>query len=161
MKLKLEVDFEYYSHWTFALLAATLTFSLGYFNLLSEKSDDSLRVGLMTVFFLILYMISERKYNKVYNELRNNLKDIKNKNNKENKMCKFLIKFRKIAFNENHFMNYTYSYFSGIMAALAIAYILGQNPFGYPWWSILIFILITFFAGLFSVTLIKSGFKKK
>ncbi|MBS3105906.1 hypothetical protein J4234_06650 [Candidatus Woesearchaeota archaeon] len=70
-------------------------------------------------------------------------------------------KFLKFVFDKNRFMNYTYSYFGGIMAALAIAYVLGQNPFGYPWYSILGFTLITFSAGLGCVSLIAFGFAKK
>ncbi|MBI2649927.1 hypothetical protein HYX04_01295 [Candidatus Woesearchaeota archaeon] len=152
MKLKLEVDFQYYGHWTFALLAATLVLSLGYFNLLSQKSHYSLKMGLMAVAFFILYLISEKKYTQTYNELRKKLKG-------EDKMPKS--KFLKFIFNKNYFMNYTYSYFGGIMAALAIAYVLGENPFGYPWYSILVFTLITFSAGLGCVSLIAFGFAKK
>lgn len=63
--------------------------------------------------------------------------------------------------NENHIMNYTYSYFGGIFAAIAIAMVLGQNPLKWSWNAILSFLLITFSAGLICCTIIKFAFYKK
>ena len=151
MKSKLEIDFQYYGHWTFALLAATLTFIFGYFSLLSDKSSYSLRIGIMAVFFFILYALIQAKYGRTYFKLRNTLSG-------EDKMPK--LKLLKFVINRNHFMNYTYSYFGGIMAAVAIAYVLNQNPFGFPWYAILGFTLITFAAGLICVSIIGFAFVK-
>ncbi len=63
--------------------------------------------------------------------------------------------------NQNHIMNYTYSYFGGIFAAMAIAFILGQNPLKLPWNQILGFLLLTYGFGIISVTIIRLGFSKK
>ncbi len=54
---------------------------------------------------------------------------------------------------QTHFMNYTYSYFAGIFAAMAVSFILGQNPIkrGLP---VLIFLLVTYFVGLGACTFI-------
>ena len=63
--------------------------------------------------------------------------------------------------NEYHIMNYTYSYFGGIFAAIAIAFILGQNPLNLPRSQILGFLLLTYGAGLVAVTIIKFAFLNK
>ena len=156
MKSKLEADFQYYGHWTFALLAATLTFSLSYFNLLSQKNNYSLKVGLMSVAFLILYSLFERKYNKVYNNLRKTLRG--------GEETMKLGTFWKTILNKDHIMNYTYGFFGSIFAASFIAFVLKQFPKPsdmYSWYVISIIAAITYIIGLFCVSIIAFAFNKK
>ena len=92
-------------------------------------------------------------YYSIYYRRRTNLNSKRNFPNKH--------RFWNKIFDKNHIMNYTYSYFGGVMAALAIAYTLGQNPFGYPWYSLLIFFLLTFTFGLICVTMIAFAFVRR
>jgi len=112
---------------------------LGYFNLFSQNSGYSLKVGIVAVVFFVLYVIVEGKYAKTFMNLR---KKLTGKSETSNS------KFLKFIFNKTHFMNYTYSYFGGVMAAITIAFVLGQKPLSSPLYTMLIFFLITFTFGL-------------
>ena len=74
---------------------------------------------------------------------------------------KFPLSKKEKEANQNHIMNYTYSYFGGIFAAITIAFVLGQNPLKLPWNAIVGFLLITYGAGWVCCTLIRFAFYKK
>ena len=158
MKLKLEADFHYWSSWNFSVLVIFISLTIAYYQLLNDKSSYSITIGLLAIFFMLVYIITHIMYGVTYYKLRKLLKD--NKKEKE-KMSNLITRFLKVIFHRQHFMNYTYSYFGGIFAAITIAFILGQNPFGYHWYTILIFALISFVAGLFCCTVILYSFIRK
>lgn len=155
---------------------------LFYFGVLDAKNAVNVKlvfnISSLILLYIVVWQLQINKYlddcyNGLFNAIKNNKlfefyirpmkwyhafyypKNIRNfasKSIKSNKKLKLI--------NKNHIMNYTYSYFGGIFAALAIAYILGQNPFGFPWYLILGFTLLTYSVGLFCVTIIAFAFAK-
>lgn len=80
---------------------------------------------------------------------------------KTNSIRKSILKFLKFVFDESSVMNYTYSYFAGIMGGISIAVIFGQKPLNLPLHTLIIFFLITFFFGFLGVSVIRFSVTKK
>ncbi|MFA5887700.1 MAG: hypothetical protein WC852_03245 [Candidatus Nanoarchaeia archaeon] len=94
--------------------------------------------GVLIVLTLILALPELRKWKKNINPLL---------------LLNFKKEITKTHMTKNLFITYVHSFFGGIFAGLAVAFALGQNPIN-DGLSLLLFLLVTFFFGLFCVWVI-------